>query len=332
MQAMVQSTPALVASFPTVAMRFAVSPFSAAPSVTAVGETLILIAGLGVTVMLALTETLGSLMDVAAIVTGPEGEAGGAIYVVDAPVTLLNVPQAPCAELPQVAVQETPPFALSLAIRTLKVACCPACNVVTGGVVNVIEIDGALIVSVTLLVAEGLLVTDAVMVTLLPIGTLAGAVKTDGAPPAVCTGDSVPHAPPVMEPVTGLPPQVAAQSTPPPIESFTGAIVRVALPLTGRDKDCPLPEALPIVTTIGPAVTRDPLLHPVITGTHVIRTQRTKTHVLRTSPARSRLALSENINSPVPVTTARSARSTLARLSTSYEQLLLSRERARLTR
>jgi hypothetical protein len=78
-QAMLQSTPASVWSFSTVASRFTVSPLSAAPSVNAAGETFRLIAGTGVMVTLALVVILGSLIDAAVIVTGPDGGAAGAI-------------------------------------------------------------------------------------------------------------------------------------------------------------------------------------------------------------------------------------------------------------
>jgi hypothetical protein len=71
----------------------------------------------------------------------------------------------------------------------------------------------------------------------------------------------VPQAVPVIEPVTGLPPQVIAQSTPAPRLSFTGDIDRDACWLISRDIGC-CEEAPPAIDTeIGLACTRELLEH-----------------------------------------------------------------------
>ena len=98
--------------------------------------------------------------------------------------------------------------------------------------------------------------TAAVMVTVVPIGTTEGAVNTVVAPSAVWAGVSVPHAPFVMLPLTGLPPQVTVQSTPALIVSPDGIILSFNVE--------PIESALPVATTplefateIGPALTPD---------------------------------------------------------------------------
>jgi len=85
---------------------------------------------------------------------------------------------------------------------------------VAGGEAKESETGCATTGSVTLLVAAGLLATAAVMVTVFPMGMVDGAVNMEATPSGVCVGTSVPHAPPVTLPVTGLPPQVTVQFTP----------------------------------------------------------------------------------------------------------------------
>ncbi len=89
----------------------------------------------------------------------------------------------------------------------------------------------ARIVKLALLLCDGLLVTDAVIVTVVPIGTADGAVKTVGAPSIVCVGLSVPHAPFVMLPVTGFPPHMTVQSTPALLLSPEGVMLNVSFEL-----------------------------------------------------------------------------------------------------
>jgi len=62
----------------TVAIRFAVSPESAAPTVKAAGETLIAIAGGVVMTTAMLAVTVGSATEVAVIVTGDAVAVDGA--------------------------------------------------------------------------------------------------------------------------------------------------------------------------------------------------------------------------------------------------------------
>jgi len=91
------------------------------------------------------------------------------------PAWLLNEPHAEACDAPHVIDQEAPAFAVSFATSTVKVVCCPAASEVIGADVKAMVMDGAVMVTVTLLVADGLLVTEAMMVTVLPIGTYAGA-------------------------------------------------------------------------------------------------------------------------------------------------------------
>jgi hypothetical protein len=78
-QLTVQSTPWLELSLDTLAIKLAVSPLRAAPSVNAAGETVIPMGGAGVMVTVADTLAEGSVTDEAAIVTGPDGGTAGAV-------------------------------------------------------------------------------------------------------------------------------------------------------------------------------------------------------------------------------------------------------------
>jgi hypothetical protein len=93
-----------------------------------------------------------------------------------------------------------------------------------GGETKDRERDGATTGSVTLLAADGLLATAAVIVTVFPMGMMEGAVNEEGTPSGVCVGTKVPQAPPVMLPVTRLPPQVTVQLTPASAVSPTGVM------------------------------------------------------------------------------------------------------------
>lgn len=74
-----QFTPALELSLVTVAIRFTVSPVSAAPTVNALGVTEIAMTGGAAMLTMALTDTVGALIEVAVIVTAPSGGTSGAV-------------------------------------------------------------------------------------------------------------------------------------------------------------------------------------------------------------------------------------------------------------
>jgi hypothetical protein len=88
-------------------------------------------------------------------------------------VTGLKLPQT---LEPQLADQVAPAAVLSLVNCTVSCAVLPAMIDVGGVPRKAIVIAAGVIVSVTVLIADGSLVTDAVMVTLVPRGTAGGAV------------------------------------------------------------------------------------------------------------------------------------------------------------
>jgi hypothetical protein len=132
-------------------------------------------------VTIALADRVVSVNDVTVIVTVlPTGISAGAIYVVanlllivPAAIAGLNVPQALD---PHVAVQATPPPAVSLVSCALTDNC--VLTVREDGMAEAIATptDNCVIVRLTLLLCAGLLVTVEVMVTVVPIGTSDGAV------------------------------------------------------------------------------------------------------------------------------------------------------------
>lgn len=79
----------------------------------------------------------------------------------------------------------------------------------------------AVMVTVSTAVLVGSVVEAAVIVTVLPVGTEAGAVNVVVTPLAVCAGEKVPHAPEV--------PQVTVQSTPALAVSLLTVAARDAL-------------------------------------------------------------------------------------------------------
>jgi hypothetical protein len=122
----------------------------------------------------------GSVLEVAVTVTVlPVGTAAGAVYVV---ATLLSVavglktPQAPA--LPQVTVQFTPWFCESLVTTAVSDAAVLVCSEVGGAGLKATEITGAVVVIVIVADADfvGSVLEVAVTVTVLPVGTAAGAV------------------------------------------------------------------------------------------------------------------------------------------------------------
>jgi len=227
--------------------------------------------GSGVIVIVACTDFVVSVSEVAVMITvPPDGTVEGAVYIVAvelkaAPVMAgLNEPQA---FTPQLAVQITPAFATSFVVCALK-AVFPLTASELGGTggPNEMTIGKATIVKLTLLFCEGLLVTLAVMVTVVPIGTTEGAVKSVAAPSAVWTGVSVPHAPLVTLPLTGFPPQVAVQSTPALMLSPVGIMLSVAVVATASEVTFavpPLELAIKIVPAFAPEP--EPLPHPAST-------------------------------------------------------------------
>jgi hypothetical protein len=114
----VQSAPMSELSLLTVAIRFAVSPETAAPTVKAEGETLIVIAGGVVMVTDMLAVTVGSATEVAVITTGDAGAAKGALYTTEVELLGVKVPQAPDAVEPQDADHVTPALVESFATTT----------------------------------------------------------------------------------------------------------------------------------------------------------------------------------------------------------------------
>lgn len=171
-----QSTPAFVLSPSTIATRLAVSPVSAAPSVNDAGDTVTEIGGAGEIVICALTVAVGALIEAAVIVTAPDGGVAGAVYMVVGPSAELSVPHAPVVVDAHATVHEAPALAGSFFTSTPSVTLPDTCKDAGGVDVNSIEIDGWIMVTVKLLVAEGLLVADAAIITVPPIGTSDGAV------------------------------------------------------------------------------------------------------------------------------------------------------------
>jgi hypothetical protein len=125
-----------------------------------------------------LTNLLGSATDVAVMVTAPHGGIeDGAVYVVpSSEITGLNDPYWMDWLESQVAVHFAPEAVVSLVNKTAKYAAPPTDTEETGVLANAIVMTGEVMVSVTLLVADGLRVTTAVMVTVLSMGIFAGAV------------------------------------------------------------------------------------------------------------------------------------------------------------
>ncbi len=206
-------------------------------------------------VIAALADFVVSVKEVAAIVTVlPAGSVAGAVYVVVPPAPLvtdgLNEPQA---GEPHVAVQMTPE-----PTGSFETCADNAFVVLTssemGGVTKKPTVMGtARIVRLALLLCDGLLVTAAVIVTVVPIGTADGAANTVGAPPAVCVGLNVPHAPFVMLPVCGFPPHITVQSTPALALSTDGDILNASFDPTESALAVAVTPFAEVIT-IGPAL------------------------------------------------------------------------------
>jgi len=173
----VQSTPALVLSFETTAVIGLVEFICI--DVGGGGLKTTVIAG-AVMVMFAETDFVESACEVALTVTVvPVGTAAGAVYVVETPLAVWvgeNDPQAPA--LPQVTVQSTPLFKGSFDTTAVMGLVAFTCTDVGGGGLKATEIGGG--TGVIVIVAETDLVESAcevaLTVTVLPVGTAAGAV------------------------------------------------------------------------------------------------------------------------------------------------------------
>jgi hypothetical protein len=137
--------------------------------------------------------------------------------------------KTPHAADPQVPVQNTPALRGSfVTIAASEVVVFTLNELGTGdSAPNATEIGTGNTVSVIVLVSDGWLVTVAVIVTVLPIGTAEGAVNIVASPSPVCAGVRVPHAPFLMLPVSGLPPQRTVQSTPARARSPVGIILKL---------------------------------------------------------------------------------------------------------
>ena len=86
----------------------------------------------------------------------------------------------------QVAVQSTPALDASLVTVALKLAVPAVARLGGGPFTRVIEITGGKIVSVAEIVLVVSAVAVAISVTVLPAGTVAGAVKRTGVPETAC--------------------------------------------------------------------------------------------------------------------------------------------------
>src|ERR1700722_6164446 len=126
-------------------------------------------------VILAVADFVVSVTDVAVTVTvAPVGTADGAVKSVAMPARDLATLKAPPLALPQVAVQVTPALAESLVTKAVKAAPVETCREVGPGP------------SVTAMIGTIVMVADAdfvlsvrevaVTVTVLPVGSVAGAV------------------------------------------------------------------------------------------------------------------------------------------------------------
>jgi hypothetical protein len=141
----------------------------------------------------ALAVLVVSVTDVAVIVTSPPaGVVAGAVYTVAAPLAVgdtLNEPHVPAGAQLHVTM---PPASFVVVAATEAVR--PVCSVTGGGVVIVIPTGGGVIVTVSFAVLILSVTEVAVIVTLLPIGIVAGAVYKVAAPLAVDATLNVPQA------------------------------------------------------------------------------------------------------------------------------------------
>jgi len=130
----------------------------------------------------------------------------------------LNDPQAPV--LPQVTVQSTPAFVVSFETTAVIGLLVLICIDVGGGGLKTTVIAGGVMVMFADTNLVGSACEVAVTVTVLPVGTAAGAVYVVATLLAVWVGANIPQAPAL--------PHVTDQSTPAFVESFeTTAVIGV---------------------------------------------------------------------------------------------------------
>ena len=262
-QVTVHLTPAFALSFATFAVMLVVA-FTAsglggcAANVTAIGCAAVIVIVAEADFVLSVTET-------AVMVTVfPVGTAAGAVKAVAAPLGVDGGLNDPHGEPPHVTVQFTPAFALSLATFAVIFVVVPPTIDVGGGAARVTEIACA--TAVIVIGCEEadfvLSVTEvAVMVTVFPVGTDAGAVKTVAAPLAVCAGLNDPHA---------VLPHVTVHRTPAFALSFVTFAVMLVVPLAARVEGGCAANVTEIAGGVGGfGLELDPP-HPTITSTRVV--------------------------------------------------------------
>jgi hypothetical protein len=178
-----QETPEFVVSFDTTAVSEEVAP---TVTVEGVGETLTTIVEAVVIVAVAVA-VAGCELDsvafaVAVMVTAPllppPGTLEGAIYVATAPLAVLVEEKRPQEELLQLTVQSTPSPDSSLVTVAIRLAVSveplPISNVVGDTLIETVFTASIITVVLTDLLVSPLAV--AIMVTVSPVGTVAGAV------------------------------------------------------------------------------------------------------------------------------------------------------------
>ena len=131
----------------------------------------------------------------------------------------VNEPQAPA--LPQVTVQSAPLVIESFVSVTLIAVMEEVATEVGRALVKTIMMGGAVVMVMTAVTNLLLSAVEAAfMVTVLPVGTAAGAMKVVAVSLAVCAAVNEPHAPAL--------PQVTLQSTP----AFVPSLATCALTIT----------------------------------------------------------------------------------------------------
>jgi hypothetical protein len=180
-QVTVQSTPRFLGSFKMEALTVA----TALVARDAGGGWVREITG-GVRVTWAMRTLLVSALAVAEIVTGVSFvTAGGAVNVVAESLAVWAGFREPHGGAPQVTIQSTPAFEASLETVTRIGTWVPVTTEAGGGGLKAMEIWAPVISTVALTVWLWSALAVAVIVTALPAGTIAGAVKVAAEPLAV---------------------------------------------------------------------------------------------------------------------------------------------------
>jgi hypothetical protein len=182
---------------------------------------------LAVTVTICVSVFVGSDVDAAVIVTAPPvGITVGAVYEVAEPLAVCvgeNAPQLPGLE--HVTDQSTPALAVSLVTAAISEALWFSMIVLFATFCVIFKEIGATIVTPTEIVALGVATACATIDTPRLVefaGRTGGAVKTVGAPLAVCEGLNVPH---------GGVAQLTDQMTPEFVGSFCTTAMMLAVAL-----------------------------------------------------------------------------------------------------